>query len=76
MSMNLIWTANPSRSLPTYGRAFGMPAGTQVATRMCVSVPSTVVVREHTAVRTQDLTAPAISKGAFEGTSAWRPPIC
>lgn len=75
MSMNLTWTANPSRSLPTYGRAFGMPARGRVATGLCVSVPSTVVVREHTAVRTQDLTAQTI-KGDFPGTSAWRPPIC
>lgn len=65
-------TANPSSlALPTYGRALGMRACAQVASRMSGGVTETVAVRAHVT----DIVA-GRTKGAFPGTSAWRPPIC
>ncbi|MFN8193664.1 MAG: hypothetical protein U0R80_05180 [Nocardioidaceae bacterium] len=62
--------ANPSRfSLPTYGRTSGITAGDQVDIATCgIAVRDRVV--GHAAV------AVTLTKGAFPGTSAWRPPIC
>jgi hypothetical protein len=76
MSNNTTWTATPSQQLlPTDGRTFGMPVCAQVdshmfATSIGSAADATPVHADVTA-----LVAGRI-KGAFPGTSVWRPPIC
>lgn len=68
MSTNIQMTANPSRiALPTYGRVLGMSARVQVDGFMC----GTAAVSEHVTT-----IGAARTKGAFPGTSVWRPPLC
>lgn len=76
MNTKLTWMANPSRTVSTYGCAFGMPVGSQVASRVWTGSPTTTVVREHTRALVLGAAAQDITKDAFPGTSAWRPPIC
>jgi hypothetical protein len=77
MSMTQTWTANPSVDLPTYGRAFGMPACAQVDTRMCAGVAA---IEGKTAGRTHvtSLASGIVTraKDVFPGNPAWSPPIC
>ena len=70
MSTNQIWMANPSVTLPTYGRVLGMPACAQVDTRVSIAIQGKTAAHVSRLVEGVD----ARTKGAFPGNPAWRPP--
>ena len=72
MSTNQIRMANPSVTLPTYGRVLGMPACAQVDTRVSIAIQGKTAGLAHVTSLVEGIDSR--TKGAFPGNPAWRPP--